>query len=336
MTRPDTILSVEGLEVRFASPAGPVHAVNRVSLSVASGETLGLLGESGSGKSTIGYAILRLLPPGRAGVTAGRILLQGEDLLQASRKRMRSLRGREVAMIFQEAMSALNPVLTIGEQIAEVVRVHEGASRGTARRRARELLDRVGVTDPRRRMDSFPHELSGGLRQRAMIAIALACRPKLLIADEPTTALDATIQAQILDLIGELQRDTGMAVLFITHDLGVVAEIAHRTAVLYGGRVVEEASTRDLIDHPRMPYTQGLLRSLPQEAEGPRLAAIPGTVPDPRALPRGCAFHPRCPAAVAACSDAMPDLEEIEPGHLTRCFRWRDLPADGSDRRRLA
>ena len=331
MTTAEPILRIEGLEIQFSSPLGPVQAVNGVSLDICRGETLGLLGESGSGKSTIGYAILQLLRREGTRITAGRILLEGEDLVQASDRRMQVIRGRLVAMIFQEAMSALNPVYTIGEQIAEVLRHHERASRRAARRRARELCDLVGMTDPERRLDTYPHQLSGGLRQRAMIAVALACRPKLLIADEPTTALDVTLQAQILELIRDLQRETGMAVLFISHDLGVVSEIADRTAVLYGGRIVEEGATQTLLQRPLMPYTRGLLDSLPQAATGRRLSTIPGGVPDPRSLPSGCAFHPRCQSAIDDCAVSAPPIEQVEAGRQVRCIRWRELLANSSE-----
>jgi len=331
VTAAEPILRIEGLEIQFSSPLGPVQAVNGVSLDIHRGETLGLLGESGSGKSTIGYAILQLLRHEGTRVTAGHILLDGEDLLRASHGRMQAIRGQLVAMIFQEAMSALNPVYTIGEQIAEVLRYHEGASRRAARRRAGELCNLVGMTDPERRLDSYPHELSGGLRQRAMIAVALACRPKLLIADEPTTALDVTLQAQILELIRDLQRETGMAVLFISHDLGVVSEVADRTAVLYGGRIVEQGSTQTLLQQPLMPYTRGLLDSLPQAATGRRLSTIPGGVPDPRALPSGCAFHPRCRFAIKDCALSAPSLEETSGGRQVRCMRWRELRATASE-----
>ncbi|PAP98585.1 ABC transporter ATP-binding protein (plasmid) [Mesorhizobium mediterraneum] len=326
--RRDAILRVEELHTQFLTSHGPVHAVNGVSFEIRPGETLGLLGESGSGKSTIGLSMLRLLPPGRGRISGGRVLFGGEDLVTASEKRMRRLRGRDIAMIFQESLSALNPVYTIGEQIAEVIRQHERLDRRAAMKRAAEMLEMVGMPDPGRRLGEYPHELSGGMRQRVVIAAALACQPKLLIGDEPTTALDVTVQAQILDLIADIQHRTGMAVLFITHDLGVVAEIAHRAIVLYAGRVVEEADTQSLLARPRMPYTQGLLRSLPQFAKGHRLAAIPGAVPNPRSLPTGCAFHPRCQEAKADCAQTLPALTEAGDGRRVRCLHWHNIAQD--------
>ncbi|MDK1494774.1 ABC transporter ATP-binding protein [Sinorhizobium sp. 7-81] len=323
--RHDAVLRVEELQTQFLTAQGPVHAVNGVSFEIGAGETLGLLGESGSGKSTIGLSLLRLLPPGRSRIAGGRILFGGDDLVQASEERLRRLRGKDIAMIFQESLSALNPVYTVGEQIAEVIRQHERLDRRAAFRRAGEILEMVGMPDPGRRLSEYPHELSGGMRQRVVIAAALACQPKLLICDEPTTALDVTVQAQILDLISDIQRRTGMAVLFITHDLGVVAEIAHRAVVLYAGRVVEEADTPSLLAQPRMPYTQGLMRSLPQFAEGRRLAAIPGFVPNPRSMPSGCAFHPRCGEARPDCAETVPALAEAENGRRVRCLRWREI-----------
>ncbi|WP_018236164.1 ABC transporter ATP-binding protein [Ensifer sp. BR816] len=323
--RHDAVLRVEGLQTQFLDPKGPVNAVNGVSFEIREGETLGLLGESGSGKSTIGLSLLRLLPAGRSRIAGGRILFGDEDLVQASEERLRRLRGKDIAMIFQESLSALNPVYTVGEQIAEVIRQHERHDRRAALRRAGEILDMVGMPDSARRLGEYPHELSGGMRQRVVIAAALACQPKLLICDEPTTALDVTVQAQILDLIADIQRRTGMAVLFITHDLGVVAEVAHRAVVLYAGRVVEEADTPSLLRQPRMPYTQGLMRSLPEFAVGRRLAAIPGFVPNPRSMPSGCAFHPRCREARADCSQTVPDLTEAENGRRVRCLRWREI-----------
>ncbi|MFA1677619.1 ABC transporter ATP-binding protein [Rhizobium mongolense] len=324
--RRDAILRVEELRTQFLTPQGPVQAVNGVSFEIRPGETLGLLGESGSGKSTIGLSMLRLLPPGR--ISGGRVLFGGEDLVTASENRMRRLRGRDIAMIFQGSLSALNPVYTIGEQIAEVIRQHERLDRRAAMKRAAEMLEMVGMPDPGRRLGEYPHELSGGMRQRVVIAAALACQPKLLIGDEPTTALDVTVQAQILDLIADIQRRTGMAVLFITHDLGVVAEIAHRAIVLYAGRVVEEADTASLLAQPRMPYTQGLLRSLPQFAKGHRLSAIPGAVPNPRSLPTGCAFHPRCQETKADCAQTLPALTETGDGRRVRCLHWHSIAQD--------
>lgn len=323
----DVLLDVQDLRTEYVSGDGVTTAVDAVSFQVRAGETLGLIGESGSGKSTIGYSLLRLLPRERGRITGGHVTFRGIDLLSLGERQMRRLRGKEIAMIFQQSMSALNPVYTIGQQIAEAVRAHDGATRKSARRRAREMLETVGMPDAERRLDAYPHQLSGGLRQRAMIAVALACRPKLLIADEPTTALDVTVQAQILDLLKDIQRDTGMAILLITHDLGVVAEVADRALVLYAGRLVEEAPTRQLLSQPHMPYTKGLLQSLPQGASGGRLKTIPGQVPTLSARPHGCAFHPRCDEARQVCVEGVVGMSEVAAGHWVRCRRWRELPA---------
>ena len=325
MTGGVPLLRIEELSVQFATARGPVRALDGVSLSIDQGQTIALLGDSGSGKSVTGFSILRLIPdpPGR--IVGGRILFDGDDLLCLAERRMRRIRGNDVAMIFQEPMTALNPVYPIGEQIAEVIRLHQRVDRRQARRRSAEMLDLVGIPDAGRRRSDYPHQLSGDMRQRAMIAIALACRPRLLIADEPTTALDVTVQAQVLDLIGTIQRETGMAVLFITHDVAVAAEIADRITVMYAGRVVEEAATEALIDAPRMPYTAGLLGSVPDPGRRRRLMAIPGSVPDSADPPAGCSFHPRCDYAQPRCRAAAPDLETVAEDHRARCHRWRDI-----------
>ncbi len=331
MTEP--LLQVEGLTVRF----GSVPAIADVSFSLMPGETLAIVGESSSGKSVTALALMRLLGDERTVSVAGRVLLRDaagrqSDLLALPERAMADLRGRSLGMIFQEPMTSLNPVHKIGDQIAESLIRHERLSTRTARARAVELLDQVGIPEPARRASAFPHQLSGGMRQRAMIATALACRPRILIADEPTTALDVTIQAQILDLLRRLQREAGMSVIFITHNLGVVAEIADRVLVMYAGQVVEDAPLPALLAQPMMPYTAGLLRSVPRlEAAldaGRRLAAIPGNVPDPRRRPPGCAFHPRCGhARPDPCQRARPSLEAASPAHLVRCSRWREIAA---------
>jgi oligopeptide transport system ATP-binding protein len=330
MTEP--VLEVADLTVRFNTDAGTVPAVNGVSFTLARGETLAMVGESGSGKSVTSLAIMRLTPPPPASVVHGSAMLRGNDgvprdLLALPEAAMRDVRGSRIAMIFQEPMTSLNPVLPVGEQVAEPIRYHRNAKRAAALAEAERLLELVGIPEPRKRLASYPHQLSGGMRQRAMIAIALACDPDVLIADEPTTALDVTVQAQILELLKSLQAQTGMAMLFITHNLGVVAEIADRVMVMYAGRVVEQAPLRRLFGAPLMPYTRGLLRSVPTLAERHvALAAIPGNVPDPANLPAGCAFTPRCAHALAQICDAgLPALDAAEPAHLVRCVRWREL-----------
>lgn len=329
MTSGASLLEVQDLRTCFRTRDGLFAAVDGVSFSVEPGETHCLVGESGSGKSVTCFSILNLLPTSSAYVESGRVLFEGQDILRKSDEQLRKIRGNEIAMIFQEPMNALNPVFPIGDQIAEVVQLHQRKSRSQAMQHAREMLELVGIPDPARRLGNYPHELSGGMRQRAMIAIALSCHPKLLIADEPTTALDVTVQAQILDLIAELQRDIGMAVIFVTHDLGVVAEIADRVTVMYAGKAVEQADVETIFAGPRMPYTSSLLASVPrvdrlQSLDG-RLPSVPGNMPNPANMPSGCAFHPRCAHAADACSTMKPDLHESETGHLVRCLRWRDI-----------
>ncbi|WP_159993888.1 ABC transporter ATP-binding protein [Roseomonas sp. 18066] len=327
----DTVLEVRNFSVSF----GILPAVRDVSFSLKPGETLALVGESGSGKSVTSLGILKLTPPAPFCRIEGQALLRTRkgdvvDLVTASADAMRGLRGREAAMIFQEPMTSLNPVHPVGAQVGEALRFHQGLSKRAALAQAAELLDLVGIPDARRRLGAFPHELSGGMRQRVMIALALACEPVLLIADEPTTALDVTIQAQILELLQRLQQRTKMGVLFITHNLGVVAEIADRVMVMYAGRVVEQAPVRRLFHAPLMPYTRGLLRSVPRPdfsgAEQPPLEAIPGSVPDPLAPPPGCSFSPRCGHfAPGLCDSVSPPLSVAEPDHLVRCARWADV-----------
>ena len=313
------LLAVEGLRTQFATSGGTVRAVDGLSFAIERGEVLGLVGESGCGKSVTSLSIMRLVPPpGR--VTAGRILLDGDDLLDKDAEAMRRVRGARIAMVFQEPMTALNPVFSIGDQIAAAVRAHEGGGRRAAWERAVEMLDRVQVPSPRERARDYPHQLSGGLRQRAMIAMALAPGPQLLIADEPTTALDVTIQAQILDLLRRLQADRGMAVLLITHDLGVVAELCHRVAIIYAGRIVEMAPVAKIFEEPLHPYTRGLLRCLPHPSRfGQPLSSIEGAPPDLRQAGAGCRFAPRCPLALESCRRDEPALDERRPGHFVAC-----------------
>ena len=316
------LLSVEGLRTVFRSASGDVAAVDGVSLGVAKGKTLGIVGESGCGKSMLSLSVMRLVPqPGR--ISAGRVMFDGRDLLTLSPHEMRDIRGNRIAMIFQEPMTSLNPVFTVGNQITEAMRAHDrGASSAALRAKAIASLERVRIPSPERRFDEYPHQMSGGMRQRVMIAMALACEPDLLIADEPTTALDVTVQAQILDLLRELQQQTGMAIILITHDLGVVAEMADEVAVMYAGKVVERASGTDIFDDPQHPYTLGLLGSIPKiEETQERLLAIEGAVPAPFALPQGCRFHPRCVFANDACGRDAPELRDLGGGHLAACLR---------------
>jgi peptide/nickel transport system ATP-binding protein len=327
------LLEVRDLKVEFAVEGGAVTAVEGVSFHIDRGETLVVVGESGSGKSVTALSLMRLIesPPGR--IASGEILLKGRDgrvrdLTKLDLAEMRGLRGNDIAMIFQEPMTSLNPVYTVGDQIIEAIQLHQGKSGKGAFGRAVEMLVHLGIPEPERRMKAYPHQMSGGMRQRAMIAMALSCNPALLIADEPTTALDVTIQAQILELIKRLQRELGMAVIFITHNLGVAAEIADRIMVMYAGRVVEAGPARSIFREPRMPYTIGLLNSVPRlgmaQDEHATLAAIPGNVPDVRDIPKGCAFHPRCGFFEPGLCDAeVPVLERVAEGHAVRCRRWR-------------
>jgi peptide/nickel transport system ATP-binding protein len=319
---PQSLLSIEGLRTVFGSPSAPVPAVDGVTLSAARGRTLGIVGESGCGKSMLSLSVMRLVPtPGRT--IAGRVMFDGQDLLTLPMPAMRAIRGARIAMIFQEPMTSLNPVFTVGAQITEAMRAHDrSASASALRARAVEALARVRIPAPAQRFDEYPHQLSGGMRQRVMIAMALACAPDLLIADEPTTALDVTVQAEILDLLRALQQETGMAIILITHDLGVVARMADEVAVMYAGRVVERAPGASIFDDPQHPYTLGLLGSIPRiEETRDRLLAIEGTVPAPFALPSGCRFHPRCVFADAACAAQDPALREVGAHHLAACLR---------------
>ena len=330
MTAEAALLVVDDLRVEFRTRRGRALVLGGVEFELRGGETLCVVGESGCGKSMTALAILGLVPspPGR--VTGGRIVFQGEDLVQASDARLRDVRGNRISMIFQEPMTSLNPVFSVGEQIAESLRLHEGLGRKAAMDRAVEMLALVRIPTPERRVRDYPHQFSGGMRQRVMIAIALACNPQLLIADEPTTALDVTIQAQILDLLGELRERLGMAVMLITHAMGVVAEVAERVVVMYAGKVVEEAAVADLFARPRHPYTQGLIRSIPRidtaALHKVRLEQIPGTVPKLIDPPPGCRFAARCRYAVPECTKATPPLREPVPGHKVACI-FDEFPA---------
>jgi len=331
------VLKIAGLKTVFRVGGRDVTAVHDLDLEIMHGETVALVGESGSGKSVTSLSIMGLLPKGIGRVTAGTVSFRGKsgearDLATLDAEQIRRIRGNDIGMIFQEPLSSLNPVYTIGEQIAEPIRIHLGKSHRDATAAAIRLLDDVGIPDPKRRSAQYPHELSGGMRQRATIAMALACGPSLLIADEPTTALDVTIQAQILDLLVALQRERGMAMLFVTHNLGVVAEIADRLAVMYGGAIVETGAVSHVFAHPRHPYTRGLMRSVPRLGEASRLKeagtplpTIAGSVPTLTALPAGCAFAPRCPLAIDACRTAFPPLAETGEGQLSRCIRWQEV-----------
>ena len=314
------LLEVRNLQTHFRTDEGVVPSVNGVSFSVAKGETLAIVGESGCGKSVTSLSIMGLVaPPGQ--VVGGEILLEGQDLLAMSKKELRKLRGNKLSMIFQEPMTSLNPVFTIGNQLGEVFRLHQNMDKQQARAKSIEMLQQVGIPRADKVVDSFPHQLSGGMRQRVMIAMALACNPDLLIADEPTTALDVTIQAQILELLKKLNKEYETGVILITHDLGVVAEMADRVVVMYAGEVVEQANVYDLFAHPKHPYTKGLLESLPKlNEQREELNSIPGTVPNPLDMPGGCAFHPRCPAATEQCKEKKPSLGEVAPNHLASCL----------------
>jgi oligopeptide transport system ATP-binding protein len=319
-----SLLEVRGLVTLFDAPGGVVHAVNGVSYALERGETLGIVGESGSGKSASALSILGLVAPGR--VVEGAALFEGRDLLTLSPAELRRVRGRHIAMVFQDPLTSLNPVLTVGSQIAESLREHLGMAAAAARTRTRELLGLVGIPDPQERIDAYPHEFSGGQRQRLMIAMAIACEPSILVADEPTTALDVTVQAQVARLLKALQARLGMAILWITHDLALLAGLADRVAVMYAGRVVEQAPVRALFARPRHPYTRGLLEAIPGRGQGARrLSAIPGAPPDPTATPAGCPFAPRCPKAEPECRAGVPALVEVGVGHEAACRRWEEM-----------
>ena len=329
MTPVPPLLEVQDLQTTFSLGRNvKIKAVDGVSFSIQPGETLAIVGESGSGKSVTSLSIMRLLPKGIGEITRGKIKLRGRDLTSLSEREMRAVRGKDIGMIFQEPMTSLNPVHTLGRQIAEVMIQHEGLSAAKAHERAIDMLALVGIPEARKRADTYPHEMSGGMRQRAMIAMALSCKPSLLIADEPTTALDVTIQAQILELMKDLQAQLGMAIIFITHDLGVVAEMADRVVVMSASQVIETGSVQDIFYRPRMPYTAGLLNSIPRlgsKAGHKRLETIPGQVPMLSRLPSGCRFRTRCTHAIPACATTEPALELTPDGGEVRCIRWKEL-----------
>ncbi len=320
------LLEIRGLKTHFATDEGMVHAVDGVDLAIDRGETLGVVGESGCGKTVTALSVMKLLAMPPARIVAGEILWRGRDLVPLPQHAMRAIRSREIAMVFQEPMTSLNPVYTVGEQIAEVIRLHQALGRRAAFDRAIGMLRLVHIPHPERRARDYPHQFSGGMRQRVMIAMALSCNPQLLIADEPTTALDVTIQAQILDLLGELKAKMGMAVMLITHAMGVIAETAQRVAVMYAGKVVEEATVEELFSAPRHPYTQGLIRSIPRidlaAVHKQRLETIAGVVPSLLEPAPGCRFAPRCPHVRAECTRATPPLREVWPGHKVACVLW--------------
>ncbi len=323
MNEKDTVLEVRDLELWFNGDYGAVKILNKVSFDINKGETLGIVGESGCGKSMTSLCIMQLLntPPA---VINGSIKLRGRELLALSDKQMQQIRGNKISMIFQEPMTSLNPVFTIGNQLAETFMLHQGMTRKQAEKKAVELLEMVKIPLPEQRVKEYPHQLSGGMRQRVMIAMALACQPELLIADEPTTALDVTIQAQILDLMRELQKDMGTAIAFITHDLGVVYEMCDRVLVLYCGEVMEEARAEDLFGDPKHPYTDGLMSTLPKFDQPGKLPTIPGTVPPSGKYPKGCVFSPRCPYATEQCVACKPPLVDLGGEHKVRCFRYAE------------
>lgn len=323
------LLDIQDLRVQFHTDTGLVKAVEGLNLSVAKGEALGLVGETGAGKTTAALAIMQLIasPPGR--IASGSIFFEGEDILRKSEEEKRHIRGGKIAMIFQDPMTSLNPVLSVQEQIAEMVRLHQDVSDGGALKKAREMLEVVGIR-PERGPD-YPHQFSGGMKQRVVIAIALACSPRLLIADEPTTALDVTIQAQVLELMRELKQHFGTATMLISHDLGVVAELCDSVAIMYAGRILEKSDAKSLYDNPLHPYTQGLFSSIPDLTKNvARLNTITGLPPDPTALPAGCCFAPRCEFAEPACSEDAPDMIEMEPGHFVACFKVHEKNGRGA------
>lgn len=315
----DVFLKVEDLYVQYTSGGQIIRAVNGVSFELEEGTTMGLVGETGAGKTSIAKAILRVLPDPPAKITGGKIFLNGENILETPEEKMLDIRGNKISMIFQDPMTALNPTMTIGDQIAEVIRLHNKITKKEAEHRAVEMLKMVGITEER--YSEFPFQFSGGMKQRVVIAMALACRPQLLLADEPTTALDVTIQAQVLEMITNLKKELNTAMILITHDLGVVAEMCDKVAVVYAGQVIEAGSIENIFDHPAHPYTLGLFHSLPGFAEGEgRLHPIPGLPPDPSNLPAGCAFQPRCPRATAECASCEICNQELTPGHFCRCL----------------
>jgi peptide/nickel transport system ATP-binding protein len=320
----DKILSVNDLTVHYQKYESTVKAVNNLSFELTVGETMGLVGETGAGKTTTAMSIMKLVPapPGR--IIGGEILFNGKNILKLSKIGLRKLRGKEISMIFQDPMTSLNPVLTVGDQIAEVIRIHQKLSSGEASKKARDMLELVGIT--RDRFSDYPHQFSGGMKQRVVIAIALACNPKLLIADEPTTALDVTIQAQVLEMMNALKRKFNTSMILITHDLGVVADVCDKIGIMYAGELLEYGGLEDIFDRRAHPYTQGLFDSLPNlDSSGGRLKPIVGLMPDPTNLPKGCAFHPRCPSCMDVCKTTHPQQTEISAGHQIKCFLYSDV-----------
>ena len=318
-----SLLKIDDLTIHFRTEDGDVQAVNGISLSVDPGKTLGLVGETGAGKTTTALGILRLVPePGK--ILSGSIEYKGRDILQMSEKEVQDLRGNEISMIFQDPMTALNPVMTVGDQIAEVILRHQECTKAEAQKRMLEMLGKVGISADR--AGDYPHQFSGGMKQRIIIAIALACNPKLLLADEPTTALDVTIQAQVMRMVNELKRELGTSMILITHDLGIVAESCDAVAIMYAGRIVEYGSLEDIFDHTAHPYTIGLFGSIPRlDLDTERLQPIQGLMPDPINLPTGCSFHPRCPYATRECVENVPEAKEVSPGHLVRCLHCEQI-----------
>jgi len=320
------LLEVKNLKTYFYTDDGIVKAVDGVNFSVDAGKTMGIVGESGCGKSITAMSILRLIPDPPGKIVDGEVIFNEEDLTKVSDKRIREIRGNDISMIFQEPMTSLNPVFTVGYQIEEVLMLHQKLEEKEAREKAIEMIRLVGIPNPDRIVDEYPHQLSGGMRQRIMIAMALACQPRLLIADEPTTALDVTIQAQILELMNDLKNRLNTSIMLITHDLGVIAEMADHVIVMYSGKVVEDAPIGELFKNPRHPYTVGLMNSIPSLVkEGQRLDTIPGRVPNPLYLPKGCYFHPRCKYAVEECRHVQPELRNIGPGHKVACLRAEEV-----------
>jgi peptide/nickel transport system ATP-binding protein len=324
----DNLLDVDQLRTYFFTEAGVVKAVDGVSLKVIRGETHGLVGESGSGKSVTALSALRIVPrPGR--IVSGSITFDGKDILALKEKEMRTMRGKNIAIVFQDPMSSLNPLFTIENQICEIIRLHKGATKVEARDAARHLLEMVGIPEAERRLRSYPHELSGGMKQRVAIARALSCEPQLLFADEPTTNLDVTIQAQVLDLMKGLKKELNMTMVMITHDMGIIAEMTQRVTVLYAGQVYETADTGTLFAKPKHPYTEALLKAVPRLDKKKVLVSVPGNIPNLIDPPTGCRFHPRCPYAVEICKQQVPVFEEAEAGHMVACHRWRELDLRG-------
>jgi len=324
------LLKIKNLSTHFYIDEGEVQSVRNVDLHIEKGETLALVGESGCGKSVTALSIMRLVPTPPGKYVSGSINFDGHDIFSQTEKQMQELRGDDIGMIFQEPMTSLNPIFTIGEQIMESIILHQKKNRTEARELALELLHKVAIPSPEKRIDQYPHEMSGGMKQRVMIAMAIACKPALLIADEPTTALDVTIQAQILELLDALRRETGMSILLITHNLGIVAQYADRVAVMYSGKIVEEAPVVELFENPQHPYTRGLLNSLPKDELEETLEPIPGTVPNPAFLPTGCAFHPRCPDAFEECRSELPPLYPIgSQQHTAACLLYKDTQEAG-------